>query len=49
MHSASILSLSNPVISTFGPADGAIRLRSNGNVCLPQSRGKFHDTFYNLL
>ena len=49
MLAASILSLSKPAISTCQPASGAARHHWNGNVCLPNSRGKFHDTFYNPL
>ena len=49
MRIASILSLSNPVIATCQPAFGAVRPRWDGNVCLPNSRGKLRDAFYNPL
>ena len=49
MRLASILSLSNPAISAAQPVDGPVQRRSNGNVCLPYSRGKLDHLFYNPL
>jgi len=49
MRPASILSLSYPVISACQPALGTIQPRRNGNVCLPNPRGKLHNHFYNPL
>lgn len=49
MRLASILSLSNPAISAAEPVEGPVQRRSNGNVCLPYSRGKLDHLFYNPL